>query len=72
MLGYLDECLGDLDDSLLLQLIVASGLRLWALVQLFDLQFVLDSNLMDSMTEINHFHNNNLSCFQVLTPKNKT
>ena len=72
MLGYLDECLGDLDDSLLLQLIVASGLRLWALVQLFDLQFVLDSNLMDSMTEIDHFHDNNLSCFQVLTPKNKT
>ena len=72
MLGYLDEGLGDLDDSLLIQLIVASDLRLWALVQLFDLQFVLDSNLMDSMTEIDHFHDNNLSCFQVLTPKNKT
>ena len=43
MLGYLDEGLGDLDDSLLIQLIVvASG------------------------------HDNNLSCFQVLTPKNKT
>ena len=40
-------------------------------MQLFDLQFVLDSNLMDSMTEIDHFHDNNLSCFQVLTPKNK-
>ena len=45
-------------------------------MQLFDLPFVLDSNLMDSlmdsMTEIDHFHDNNLSCFQVLTPKNKT
>ena len=41
-------------------------------MQLFDLQFVLDSNLMDSMTEIDHFHDNNFSCFQVLTPKNKT
>ena len=30
------------------------------------------SNLMDSMTEIDHFRDNNLSCFQVLTPKNKT
>ena len=30
MLGYLDEGLGDLDDSLLIQLIVASGLWLWA------------------------------------------
>ena len=72
MLGYLDEGLGDLDNSLLIQLIVASSLWLWALVQLFDLQFVLDSNLMDSMTEIDHFHDNNFSCFQVLTPKNKT
>ena len=41
-------------------------------MQLFDLQFVLDSNLMDSMTEIDHFRDNNLSCFHVLTPKNKT
>ena len=41
-------------------------------MQLFDLQFVLDSNLMDSMTEIDHFHATILSCFQVLTPKNKT
>ena len=40
-------------------------------MQLFDLPFVLDSNLMDSMTEIDHFHDNNFSCFQVLTPKNK-
>ena len=73
MLGYLDDGLGDLDDSLLIQLIVTIGLWLWALVQLFYLQFVLDSNLMDSMTEIDHFHGKNyLSCFQVLTPKNKT
>ena len=41
-------------------------------MQLFDLQFVFVSNLMDSMREIDHFHDNNLSCFQVLTPKNKT
>ena len=27
MLGYLDEGLGDLDDSLLIQVIVASGLQ---------------------------------------------
>ena len=40
-------------------------------MQLFDLQFVLDSNLMDFMTEIDHLHDNNLSCFQVLTPKIK-
>ena len=68
MLGDLDYHLGDLDDSLLIQLIVASGHA-----QLFDLQFVLfhDSNLMDSVTEIDHFHDNNLSCFQVLTPKIK-
>ena len=36
MLGDLDYHLGDLDDSLLIQLIVASGHA-----QLFDLQFVL-------------------------------
>ena len=41
-------------------------------MQLFDLQFVLDGNLMDSMTEIDHFHDHNLSFFQVLTPTNKT
>ena len=68
MLGDLDYHLGDLDDSLLIQLIVASGHA-----QLFDLQFVLCFMivLMDSVTEIDHFHDNNLSCFQVLTPKIK-
>ena len=71
MLGDLDYHLGDLDYSLLIQLIVASGHA-----QLFDLQVAVcvmfhDSNLMDSVTEIDLFHDNNLSCFQVLTPKIK-
>ena len=41
-------------------------------MQLFDLKFVLDGNLMDSMTEIDNFHDNKLSFFQVLTHKNET
>ena len=74
MMGDLDYHLGDLDDSLLIQLIVASGqwVHMCSCLTCSLCYMFHDSNLMISVTEIDHFHDNNLSCFQVLTPKNIT